>query len=142
MAHMPIGGNQEDGDDGNDANDQVARMYFIATSQYEVAAMNDLKELGSNEFVKRLLSGLVHKHQTLVSPFCHYFIVLWKLFPIFRTETVISLSFANEGYIIHQLYKLIVSYPMINGFQEAIRPFDLFGNIIHSWQRMCSFPCM
>ena len=130
MAHMPIGSDREDGDDENTTNDQAAHKYFIATSQREVTAMDDLKELGSSEFIKRLLWGLVHRYQGLISPSCHYFIVLWKMFPIFRTETVISLSFVNEGYIIRRLYEIIIGYPMINAFQEAVHSVDLFGNAI------------
>lgn len=107
---------------------QLAQQYVSRMSSEEISSTNLLKELGTPGFVKRLLSGDVDRCRTLIEPLCEYFVILWKAFPSFKAETIGSLSFANDGYIIHQLYTLIIKFPRINSFRETSRSIDLLGN--------------
>jgi hypothetical protein len=100
-------------------------------SQHEIDSLKLLDELGNSNYVTKLLWGIVsfdHPRDFFVA-LCNYFIVLWDLLPIFKSETMITLAFAREAFAIGQLYEFIDSHPKIHIFQDATSSVDLFGNL-------------
>lgn len=119
--------------DEDDIGDRMAHHHLSKMSKQETKAMALLEEIGKSEFVKKLVCGLIslnHRKDFFVA-LCEYFIVLWNLLPIFKTETVTHLSFASEAFMIHQLYEFIYSHSKIHALQDAVHSIDLFGKYIY-----------